>query len=185
MSTPKVVDLKAEVRDLGTHNAKVLRAAKRIPAVIYGPEVSENIHISIAELDLERLLRSRNLQYVRIHLNGETHDTVIKSGEFHPVTDRPLHVDFYKFAAAVPFTVSVPIRQQGKAAGAAVGGKVAQSLKNLKVRATADKLPAEVFVDVTALNIGDSMKVKDVKWGDFDVVTDPQRLLITVNAGRK
>jgi large subunit ribosomal protein L25 len=185
MSKPKVVEITAEVRDLGAHNSKVLRKAHRIPAVIYGPEMSENLHISVAELDLERLLRSRNLQYVRVNVGGKSYDTIIKASDFHPLTDRPLHVDFYKFAADQPFTVSVPIRQTGKAAGASVGGKVEQSLKDLKVRATADKLPAEVFVDVTALNIGDSLKVKDVQWGDFEVVTDQQRLLISVSASRK
>jgi large subunit ribosomal protein L25 len=184
MSKPKVVEITAEARNPGAHNSKVLRKAHRIPAVIYGPEMSENVHISVAELDVERLLSVRNLQYVRITVDGKSYDTIIKASDFHPLTDRPLHVDFYKFAADQPFAVSVPIRLTGKAAGASVGGKVVQSLKDLKIRATADKLPAEVFVDVTALNIGDSLKVKDVQWGDFEVITDQQRLIVTVAAGR-
>lgn len=184
MSQPNVVELQAEPRETGAAGSKKLRSGHRVPAVLYGPDVKENLHFSVKELDLERLLKSRNLQFIRVKLNGETFDCIIKETEFHPLTDRPIHIDFYKFAAEIPFTVSVPVRLTGKAAGTLVGGKVAQSLKDLKIRTTASRMPAEVFADVTPLNIGDTMKVKDVTWGDFEVLTQGQRLLVTITGTR-
>lgn len=186
MVKPEVRQLQATKRDtLGSKSSEAIREGKNVPAVLYGPSVESNIHFSINELDLEKILATRQRLVINLVFEGgESYETIIKTADFDPVSDRPIHVDFYVMDEEKSFITMVPIKLVGKAKGATVGGKVVQNLRDAKVKVTKASLPAEVDVDVTHLDIGQTLKIKNIAPESFQILNDPQRTVVTIKASR-
>jgi large subunit ribosomal protein L25 len=186
MVQAQVKTLKATLRsNTGSRTAEKARNADRVPAVVYGPELEENLHIEVDELAVEKLLRVKQRQVIKLEFeDGKTFDTIIRTIDFHPVSDRPIHLDFYLMADGKSFETVVPVKITGKSKGVASGGRLVQRLRDVRVKTTKDKLPAEVEIDVTRLEIGQSIKIREVEFTDFDVLTDPQNTVAVIRAPR-
>lgn len=181
MTTPEVVELEGKVRETGRQAADALRDAMRVPAVIYGPKVEENIHFSIDELELEKVLAVSKRQIIELQIDGETHKTLLKEVEFHPLTDRPVHVDFYVLAADHKVTLSVPIKLEGTPVGVTEGGgRIFQPMHILRIRVTPDRIPGVYSVDISNLQIGDSLHVRDLELEGIIPLDDLSRTLVTI-----
>ena len=181
MITPEVVELKGKKRETGSNIADKLREAKRVPCVMYGPEVEENIHFSVDELELEKILAESQRQILKINIDGETNQTLLKEIEFHPLTDRPIHVDFYALADDKKVTLSVPIRLEGTPVGVTEGGgRVFQPMHILRIRVTPDQIPGAYTVDISELEIGDSLHVRDLELEGIIPLDDLSRTLVTI-----
>lgn len=181
MTTPDVVELKGEIRETGRKVADALRDALRVPAVLYGPMVKENIHFSIDELELEKILSVSKRQIIELEIDGETYKTLLKSADFHPVSDRPVHVDFYVLDDEHKVTLSVPIRLEGSAVGVTDGGgRVFQPMHILRIRTYPDRIPGDYTVNITELAIGDSVHVGDLDLEGIDALDESSRTIVTI-----
>ncbi|NGP89600.1 50S ribosomal protein L25 [Fodinibius halophilus] len=181
MTTPEVVELEGKIRETGRNAAKKLRDAMRVPAVLYGPKVDENVHFSIDELELEKILSVSKRQIINISIDGETHETLLKEVEFHPITDRPVHVDFYALAEDHEVTLSVPIKLEGTPVGVTEGGgRIFKPMQILRIRVTPDLIPGEYSVDISELEIGDNLHVRDLELEGIIPLDDLSRTLVTI-----
>ncbi len=179
MEKPNHVSIDALARQTGPVAAAEMRAANTIPAVLYGP-TTENIHFSVPELELERLLKAEDAQIVDVNIDGKSYSSIIKNVEFHPVTDRPLHADFYVFNESHPVTITLPVRIAGSAPGVLAGGRLDHNLKKVKVRCLPSHIPAHVVADVTKLNIGDTLRIKDLDFAGVTPIASPDRTVVLI-----
>lgn len=181
MTTPDVVELKGEPRATGRKAADALRDALRVPAVLYGPKVKENIHFSIDELELEKILSVSKRQIIELEIEGTTYKTLLKSADFHPVSDRAIHADFYVMDDEHKVTLSVPIRLIGTAIGVTEGGgRIFQPMHILRIRTFPDKIPGDYTVDITELEIGDSVHVRNLDLEGIEALDEESRAIVTV-----
>ena len=157
----QVFELKGEVRkDVGKKATKAVRRDSKVPCVLYGG--GENVHFMVKEKDLKNLLYTPKVYLVNLTLDGATHMSVMREIQFHPVTDKVLHIDFYKTDDAKPVVMEIPVRTTGHAAGVQAGGKLVVITRKLKVKALPKDMPDELTVDVTSLGLGKSVKVQDL-----------------------
>lgn len=181
MTTPEVIELKGELRETGRKAADALRDALRVPAVLYGPKIEENIHFSIDELELEKILSVSKRQIIELEVDGESYTTLLKSADFHPVSDRATHADFYGLDEDHKVTLSVPVRIKGTAVGVTEGGgRVFQPMHILRIRTYPDKIPGDFTVEITDLEIGDSIHVRDLDLEGIETLDEGSRTIVTI-----
>jgi len=182
MTTPEVVELTGKKRETGRKATEALRDSMRVPCVMYGPTVEENIHFSIDELTLEKsVLSVSKRQIIELEIDGKKHKTLLKKAEFHPINDRPVHVDFYALDKDHKVTLSVPIRLVGTAIGVTEGGgRVFQPMHILRIRVLPDRIPGDYSVDISELEIGDSLHVRDLELEGITPLDDLSQTIVTI-----
>lgn len=158
--------LSAEPRaERGKGAARKLRALGRVPAVIYGHgEETRTLTVDAHEFDLLRSRVTVENTVIDIKIKGERKAVraLVRELQTHPVKDDVLHVDFYQIHAGEMITVDVPIRLEGQPAGVREGGLMQHTLVSIEVRCSVDAIPESLTLDVSALEIGDSLKVSDL-----------------------
>jgi large subunit ribosomal protein L25 len=162
-----VLTLAAEARDrAGKGASRAVRREGRVPAVIYGNKESA-VSIHVEEKLLVRMLNTGHFMnsVVEIELDGKKHRTLPRDVQFHPVTDRPIHVDFLRVAANALITVNVPVRFENEAAspGLKRGGVLNVVRHEVEVKVPANAIPDDIVVDVTGFDVGDSIHISSVK----------------------
>jgi large subunit ribosomal protein L25 len=169
--------LSAENREgVGKGVTRKLRAAGRIPGVIYG-KTRDPQSISLDPTALEKLLRGAGGLNTLIDLSvGERTDTVlVKELQRHPVRGAFWHVDFYQVDLSQKITVDIPLHFVGKAKGVEFGGILDHPLREIEVECLPRAIPEFVEVDVSALEVGDSIHVSELQLPDgVEVMTDGQ-----------
>ena len=181
MNQPELYQLEGEKRELGSKVSETLRENLRIPAVLYGPKVEENIHFSISEVDLEKILSVSQTKLQTLTVDGKEYKTLSKNVEFDPVTDRALHADFYVLDDETPVKLRVPIRLKGVAIGVRDGGgRVFQPMRIVRIKVLPNKIPAMFELDISDLEIGDSLHVSELDMEGIDPLDDPRRTIVTI-----
>lgn len=181
MSYPEFVKLEGTPRELSKQANKALRAEKRVPAVLYGPEIKENVHFSIDELQLEKILRKAETKLQELTVDGKVYKTLLKRVEYDPVTDRPIHVDFYVLSDNHKVTLRVPIHITGTAIGVVEGGgRLFQPMKFVRIRVLPKFIVAYFDVDVSPLKIGNSFHVGDLDLEGINPLDSLSRTIVTI-----
>ncbi|MEQ9266626.1 MAG: 50S ribosomal protein L25 [Balneolaceae bacterium] len=181
MSYPEFVKLEGTPRELSKQANKALRAEKRVPAVLYGPEIKENVHFSIDELQLEKILRKAETKLQELTVDGKVYKTLLKRVEYDPVTDRPIHVDFYVLSDNHKVTLRVPIHINGTAIGVVEGGgRLFQPMKFIRIRVLPKFIVAYFDVDVSPLKIGNSFHVGDLDLEGINPLDSLSRTIVTI-----
>jgi len=183
-----MLTLSAEKRDrAGKGASRALRREGRVPAVIYGGNQDpEPIHV--LEKDLMKLLMTGHFMnsVVELDVEGKAVRTLPKDFALHPVSDRPLHVDFFRLAKGAKVDVEVPVVfvNEEKSPGLKRGGVLNVVRHELELVCDADKIPDEVAIDVTGLEIGDSIHISNVTLpaGAESAITDRDFTIATVVA---
>ena len=158
----KSITIQGQKREsVGKKSTKALRDAELVPCVVYGGE--QPIHFSSTEKSFKSLVYTPDAHTVVIELEGKKIDAVLQDIQFHPITDKILHVDFYQLSADKPVVMEVPVRITGRAKGVVAGGVLRQSFRKLKIKALPANLPDEIVVDVTPLRIGNKLYVGSIK----------------------
>ena len=168
--------------DLGKKATKELRTNQSVPCVLYGGEA--NVHFAVSEKDLQKLLYTPNVYIVKLTVDGKVYDAVMREIQFHPVSDKVLHIDFYQVAEDKPVIIEVPVKLTGFAVGVQAGGKLTLVERKLKVKALPANLPDVINIDVTTLGLGKSIKVKECEFEGYDVVTAPDVVIAQVKLTR-
>ncbi|MCT2408529.1 50S ribosomal protein L25/general stress protein Ctc [Chryseobacterium antibioticum] len=167
---------------VGKKSTKALRDAELVPCVVYGGEAPLNF--SAEEKAFKGLVYTPEAHTVSIELNGETIPAVLQDIQFHPITDKILHVDFYQLSDDKPVVMEVPVRLTGRSKGVVAGGVLRQSFRKLKVKAIPANLPDEVVVDVTSLKIGNKLYVGGIKTEGFSFVHPDNAVVVAVKMSR-
>lgn len=181
MTTPEVFELEGKKRKTGRKAADALRDSMRVPAVLYGPEIEENIHFSVDELELEKILSVSKRQIIELNIDGEMHRTLMKETEYHPVTDRPVHLDLYALADDHKVSLSVPIRLEGTPVGVRDGGgRIFQPMHILRIKVLPENIPGDYTIDISELEIGDNLHVRDLELEGIVPLDDVSRTIVTI-----
>jgi large subunit ribosomal protein L25 len=180
--------LSAEARDrAGKGASRALRNQGRVPAVVYG-EKQEPLAIHVAERALVKVLNTGHFMnsVVMIDVGGSPTRTLPKDVQFHPVTDRPMHVDFLRIAEHATVTVHVPINFINEEASPGIkrGGVLNAVRHDLELVCDAAEIPEEVIIDLTGLDIGDSLHIGQVKLpeGTTSAISDEDFTVATIVA---
>jgi large subunit ribosomal protein L25 len=179
----KSVTIKGEPRtSLGKKEAKKLRAAEKAPAVIYGG--GETIHFSVDFSELRQLIYTPNVFLIDIELEGKTYKAIMQDIQWHPIDEVVLHVDFLGISQDKPVKIELPIKVIGRAAGIKAGGKLSMNMRRLKVKALPGDLPDMIEIDVTKLDIGQSIKVADLNIDKVEFLDPKSNVVVGVTTTR-
>jgi large subunit ribosomal protein L25 len=158
----EVLSLNASPRTaLGKSATKATRTEDRIPCVLYGGEDIQ--HFTVAPLDLRPLVYSPEFKVVEINLDGTTHRCILKDVDFHPVTDKIIHIDFLRLMEEHPVKVDVPISFEGIAVGLKSGGKLIKKMRKVRILTTPEHLVDKIVLDTTAMELGQTLRIKDLQ----------------------
>lgn len=167
---------------VGKKSTKALRDAELVPCVVYGG--NEPLNFSTEEKSFKNLVYTPEAHTVSIEVDGQTIPAVLQDIQFHPITDRILHVDFYQLADDKPVIMEVPVRITGRAKGVVAGGVLRQSFRKLKLKAIPANLPDEIVIDVTPLKIGNKLYVGDIKTTGFTFMHPDNAVVAAVKMSR-
>jgi large subunit ribosomal protein L25 len=180
------VTLSAEIRTrVGKGGARQLRRAGKIPAILYGgAEPPVPIAVEKARV-LEIFRKYGHTSIFSLALDGNTVPVIIKDWQLDPITGMLLHVDFQRVDLHKPTRVKVPVELVGEAVGVRQGGILEFATHELEIECVPAEIPSRLSVDVSALEIGDHIAVKDLQLGDrIRVLDDPERVIVSVLAPR-
>ncbi len=167
---------------VGKKSTKALRDAELVPCVVYGG--AEPLNFSAEEKSFKGLVYTPEAHTVSIEVDGQTIPAVLQDIQFHPITDKILHADFYQLADDKPVVMEVPVRITGRAKGVVAGGAMRQSFRKLKLKALPANLPDEIVVDVTPLKIGNKLYVGDIKSDNFTFMHPDNAVVVAVKMSR-
>ncbi len=146
---------------VGKKSTKALRNAGQVPCVLYGGD--KPVHFSAPELAFSKLVYTPNAHTVVIALdNGVTLNAVLQDIQFHPVTDRILHIDFYQLFDDKEIALDIPVNLVGNSRGVKNGGVLRRNNRKLRIKALPANLPDFIEIDITPLKIGDKVYVGDL-----------------------
>ena len=157
----KSFELKGNLREaLGKKDSAKLRAEKKVPCVLYG--VDEPVHFYTESADLAKLIYTPNVYIVDLTIYGKKSQAIMKDIQFDPVSDEVTHIDFLKISDSKPVKIEVPVNVKGFAKGIRAGGKLQIEVRRLKLLALPKYLPDTIEIDVTELDLGQSLRVSDI-----------------------
>ncbi|WGD36101.1 50S ribosomal protein L25/general stress protein Ctc [Olleya sp. YS] len=143
---------------VGKKATQALRNAGQVPCVLYGGD--KPVHFSAPELAFSKLVYTPNAHTVVIELdNGEKLDAILQDIQFHPVTDRILHVDFYQTFADKEITMDIPVNFIGNPRGVRNGGVLRKNRRSLRVKAIPGNLPDFIDAEISELKIGSKLYI--------------------------
>jgi large subunit ribosomal protein L25 len=172
----KTIAISAELRtELGKKSTRELRKADHVPCVMYGG--AEVVHFHAHENDFRNIVYTPNAYIIELTVNGKQHKAVMQELQFHPVTDKLIHIDFVEVFDDKPVTMEIPIQLKGASIGIKNGGKPRQRRRVLKVRGLINDLPDSLDIDITDVEIGDVIKIGDLSYENLEIM-DPARSMI-------
>jgi large subunit ribosomal protein L25 len=167
---------------LTKQDTKKIRKEGRVPCVIYGGD--ENIHFSAPVLNFRDLIYTPEAYKVKIDVEGQLKEAIIKEVQFHPVSDKLLHVDFLEIQPDKKLMMDIPIRITGSSEGVKQGGKLVVKARRLKVKGLPTHLPDAVNIDVTPLLIGQSVRIGDLKTEGVEYLDSPNNVIVGIRITR-
>ena len=180
------IDLKAQIRKtVGNGPARTLRREGKVPAVLYGPK-TESVLLSIDSKDFEQILKEASVGSVLLNLqiqNGKTYtrSAMIKELQTHPVSGNFLHVDFYEVDMQKKITAKIPVVAKGHSIGVEVGGLLQYVRRELEVLCLPTEIPEAIEVDITDLDIGDSVHIDEIPLeGEIEIAAAMNFTVLTI-----
>lgn len=179
----KVASLSGSPREsVGKKDARDLRKEERIPAVLYGGD--EQIHLHLPYVPVEKLVYNPDVFKIELEVGGKVYPSIMKDIQFHPVTDKIVHIDFLQLVDGKEVTVAIPVRTQGNSIGVRNGGRLAISFRTLNVRGLPANLPESVNIDITNLEIGDNIRVRDIKPENYTILQADSDVVVSIKRTR-
>ena len=179
----KSISIEVTKRTAGTKQAiKAIRNEGKVPCVLYGG--NDVVHFTAPELSFRNLVYTPHVHTVDLNIEGDTRQAIMKDIQFHPVTDKILHIDFMELSPDKKVAMEIPLRFSGSPIGVREGGELRTKIRKLRVRALPAHLPDEIEIDVSGLKISDAIRVKDVKVKDAEILELPTKMITAVKVPR-
>ncbi len=168
---------------VGKAATKALRNAGEVPCVVYGGD--EPIHFSAEEKEFQNLVYTPDVHTVVISLkDGSKINAILQDIQFHPVTDRILHMDFYQIFDDKEVMLEIPVRVTGNAKGVRNGGVLRIVTRKLRIKAIPENLPDFIEVDITEMKIGHKKYVTSVTSDDYKILHPDNTVICQVRTSR-
>ncbi len=180
MKTTELLGYKRE--ELSKSSLKKLRAEAYVPCVLYGGE--EPVHFSAPMILFRELVYTPDVYKVKLNIEGTEYDCILQDIQFHPVSDIILHADFLQLFDDKPVKMQIPVKFYGNSPGMQKGGKLISKLKRIKIKALPDNLPDYINVDISKLELGKSVKVKDIQPESYEILVAPSDPIASVEIPR-
>ncbi len=179
----KVVSLSGSLREsVGKKDAKNARKNGLVPCVIYGGE--KQIHFTVNAIEFDKLLFTPYVSLIDIDIDGTTYRTMIQDVQYHPVSDKCLHVDFLQIFEGKEIKIAVPVKVVGTSPGVVKGGKLHKKLRKVQIQALEKFLPDFIEVDISSLDIGMSFRVEHLKMEGVTFLDSQRSVVVMVKAAR-
>lgn len=179
----KSITIKGSEREsVGKVSTKALRNAGMVPCVLYGG--NQTVHFSAEEIAFKNLVYTPNAHTVVIDLGDKKFDAVLQDIQFHPVSDRMLHVDFFQLFDDKEITIEVPVRVTGTSPGVLNGGVLRLNQRKLKVKALPKNLPDYVDADISGLDMGNKLYVTSVGSDKYKLLHPDNTVVAQVRISR-
>jgi large subunit ribosomal protein L25 len=149
---------------------------------MYG--AGENLHFTIYESDFKNLVYTPNVYKVKIDLEGNSYDAILQDLQFHAVSEAIIHADFMAVDASRAVVMDIPVRVVGNSPGVRAGGKLVKKINRLRVRGFVKNLPDYIDVNIDTLEIGQSVKVKNVTPGNFEILDAKENAIVSCKTTR-
>lgn len=173
------ITIEAKPRDVGKKAARAVRLAEEVPCVLYGSEMETQV-FQVPELTLRPLIHTVEFHRVEIKLGKKSYECVLKDVSFDPVTDKPIHADFQTLVAGQLLTLSVPVHYEGNSLGVLDGGTPQVFVHELSIRCLPKDIPDHIAVDITELQIGDSILIRDLELENVIINIPEDQALISI-----
>jgi large subunit ribosomal protein L25 len=176
------VELKAKNREnLKSSNTKAVRSAGEVPGIIYGYKV-EPKPVAVDSIELLKTVRDEGKNaIISLKVDSETFQVMLHEYQTDPLKDELVHADFYVVNMSEGIDVQVPITLEGEAKGATEGGVLQQPLYELSLRAKPNDIPEQITIDVSHLEVGDSILVSDLKGGkNYEILEDENTTIVSI-----
>ena len=168
---------------VGKKETKALRNAGQVPCVLYGGD--KPVHFSAPELAFSKLVYTPNAHTVVIALEkGTSFNAIMQDIQFHPVTDRILHVDFYQLYEDKEITMEIPVHVIGTSKGVLNGGVLRRNYRKLKIKALPANLPDFVEADITPLKIGSKLYITALENPNYKFLHPDNTVICQVRLSR-
>ncbi|WP_298882889.1 50S ribosomal protein L25/general stress protein Ctc [uncultured Polaribacter sp.] len=179
----KSITIKGSKREsVGKVATKALRNAGMVPCVIYGGE--NPIHFSAEEKAFKNLVFTPNVYTASIDVDGQKIPAILQDIQFHPVTDKILHVDFYQLFDDKEITMNIPVKLTGTSPGVLSGGALRFTNRKLKVKALPANLPDFITADISGLKIGNKLFVTSLHNDDYTFMHPDNTVVVQVRTSR-
>jgi large subunit ribosomal protein L25 len=183
----ELIELKTNIRTtVGNGPARRLRQAGQVPAVFYGPK-TESVLLSVNKNDLDLIFKNGRISQIILNLviqnNGETYTrpAMIKELQVHPVSRNYLHIDFYEIDMDRKVTVKIPVVTTGQSVGIERGGILQIIRRELEVQCLPFDVPKSIEIDITDLDMGDSIHVEDISLdGEVEFFSEASLTVVTM-----
>ncbi|PID60688.1 MAG: 50S ribosomal protein L25 [Ignavibacteriae bacterium] len=180
------INISAEARELATKGTvNKMRREGRVPGVLYSKEM-EPIKFSVNIKDLNPVIYTTEMHLVNLKIDDNKEiKSILKDVQFDPLTDKIIHVDFQAIKVGEVIEVQVPINVLGQAPGIKEGGVLNQSLHKFDIECLPRDIPEYLEVDISELNIGDSILVKDLSFENIKILNSEETNVLGIIAPRE
>jgi len=171
-----------ERKEIGKKSSATLRTSGFIPCVVYGND--NNIHFSVEEKQVKNFIYTPEVYVAEISLESKKIKAVLKDIQCHPVSDKVMHIDFIEVGEVKPIILKLPVKVTGNSVGVIGGGKLKQGLRTMEVKGLVKDMPDQLLIDITNLNIGDQILVKDLQFKGIQLLDAANVAVVAVVQSR-
>lgn len=175
----KTITIEGQLRtEHGKSATRQLRSQDLVPGVIYGG--AQEINFSAPAKAFKPLVYTPNFQLAEVTVDGKTYRCILKDLQFDKVSDKLIHVDLLELVEDKKVIAQIPLKFTGVASGVKAGGRLVPKMKALKVKTYPRHLREQIEVSVEALEIGENLRVEDVKDENYEIVNSPRIPIVSV-----
>jgi large subunit ribosomal protein L25 len=166
----------------GKTDTRNLRKEDNVPCVLYGGE--KVLHFYAHKNEFRKLVYTPEPLIVKLDIEGEKHEAIMQALQFHPVLDHINHIDFIEVDETKPVIINIPISLTGSCIGVKNGGKIREKKRYLKVRGLVKNLPEILEIDMTKIDVGQTVKVENLSYPNVELLDGPRSLVVAVISSR-
>jgi large subunit ribosomal protein L25 len=169
----KTITIEGQLRtEHGKSATRQLRSQELVPGVIYGG--AQEINFAAPAKALRPLVYTPSFQLAEVNVDGKTYRCILKDLQFDKVSDELIHFDLLELVEDKKIIADIPLNFVGVAAGVRAGGRLVTKMKTLKVKTYPKDLKEFIEVNVEHMNVGDNIRVEDVKTADYEILNSPR-----------
>lgn len=180
MKTVKITGTLREGK--GKIDAKAIRNQGRVPSVLYGGK--EQVLFTTPSISFKDIIYTPEICQIELDIDGKKHMCVLQDIQYHPVSDKILHADFLAISNDKPIIMAVPVNTEGTSEGVLKGGKLTKKLRKVRIKALPQHMPDFITVNISKLDIGQSVKIADLKQENITLLDLPTAIVVTIKTSR-